>query len=179
MPEVQLQPPSEDPPLVAAMRAYWSAKRGARALPRRKDILPAEIKEWLPSVLLADVIDGGADFRYRLVGLRLHQFFPTVPTGKLMSEALAPFGAETVRKTLETYRSVLTLGEPLRIRGDGAWYGQEPKFFDAILTPLSEDGDTVNMIFGAFDFMWNLAELKLSDEASDEHAWRAAMASVK
>jgi hypothetical protein len=179
LPKVELQPPSDDPPLVAAMRAYWTAKRGTRALPRRQDILPAEIKEWLPSVLLADVIDNGADFRYRLVGLRLHQFFPAVPTGKLMTEALAPFGTETVQKTLETYRSVLASREPLRIKGDGAWYGQEPKFFEAILTPLSEDGETVNMIFGAFDFMWDLAKLKLPDDKSDEQAWNAAMTAVK
>jgi hypothetical protein len=179
LPKVEYQPPSDEPPLVAAMRAYWTRKRGERALPRRQDIVPAEIKEWLPSVLLVDAIEGGADFRYRLVGLRLHQFFPTVPTGKLMTEALTPFGKDTIEITLKTYRSVMTLREPLRIKGDGAWYGQEPKYFEAILTPLSDDGVNVNMIFGAFDFMWDLAGLKLPEESLDERAWNAAMAPLR
>jgi hypothetical protein len=179
LPKVELQPSSKEPPLVAGMRGYWTRKRGARPMPRRQDIIPSEIKEWLPFVLLVEVIGGGTDFRYRLVGTQLHKYFQGVPTGKLMSEALAPFGEETVRRTLETYRSVLTLGEPLRIKGDGELYGQKPKYFEAILTPLSDDGVTVNMIFGAFDFLWDLAELKANAQPVDEVQWSTAVSVLR
>lgn len=177
MPTLELQPQSKEPPLIADVHNYWKHKRGTRPFPRRQDIVPAEIKKWLPYILLADVIDGGADFRYRLVGSRLHSFFPAVPTGKVMSEALAPFGEDTVRKTLDTYGAVLTLGEPLRVKGDGAWYDQPPKYFEAILTPLSDDGITVNMIFGAFDFMWNFADM--NDEPVDEVIWETAVEALR
>jgi hypothetical protein len=175
MPVVVLQPESKEPDLLASVRAYWTRQRGSRPLPRRKDIAPSDIKKWLPQVLLVDVINGGADFRYRLVGGHLVRFFGSEPSGKLMSDALAPFGDETVQKTLELYRAALTLGEPLRIRGDGEWYGRSAQHFDAILTPLSDDGVTVNMIFGAFDFMWNFDLAESPAKSDDDETWDAAV----
>jgi hypothetical protein len=179
LPYVELQPQSVEPLLLAGVRAYWTRKRDTRAQPRRQDIVPTEIKEWLPFVLLADVIDGGADFRYRLVGTRLQHFFSSAPTGNLMSGVLAPFGEETVQKTLETYRSVVTLGEPLRIKGDGAWYGQQRKQFEAILTPLSDDGGAINMIFGAFDFLWNFPDSIAPAKADDDQTLKAAASALR
>jgi hypothetical protein len=175
LPGLELQPQSKPPQLIAAVCAYWERKRGTAAWPRRQDILPAEIKQWLPRVLLVEAIDGGADFRYRLAGSQLREFFPVEPSGKIMSEVLAPFGKATVRKTLETYRSVLSMREPLRIKGDGAWYEQSLKYFEAVLAPLSEDGVTVNMIFGAFDFLWARVEAATREPAGDD-AWNTALA---
>ena len=85
--------------------------------------------------------------------------------------ALAPFGAETVAATLEIYRAAMAKGEPLRIRGDGAWFGQDPKYFDAILAPLSDDGEAVNMLFGAFIFKWSFADVQREDPDAGERAW--------
>ena len=179
MPDIQLQPQSPEPALVSAVRIYWESKRGARAQPRRQDIVPAEIKPWLPYVLLAETIGGGSDFRYRLVGGELHRYFPSVPTGKLMSEVLAPFGEETVKKTIETYQSVLALGAPLRIKGDGAWYGQPPKYFEAILTPLACDDGTPGMVFGAFDFQWNFPAANVPAPHIDDQTWDAALSALR
>jgi len=175
LPKLELQPQSKAPPLIAAVCDYWKRKRGAAAWPRRQDIVPAEIKQWLPRVLLVEAIDRGADFRYRLVGSRLGEFFPAEPSGKIMSEVLAPFGVVTTQKTLETYRSVLSMREPLRVKGDGAWYEQSLKYFEAVLAPLSEDGVTVNMIFGAFDFMWVRVDAGARETVDDE-AWNTARA---
>jgi hypothetical protein len=82
-------------------------------------------------LLLADVIDGGGDFRYRLVGTELRQFFRAEPSAKRMSEALAPFGAETVEATLISYRAVVERRAPMRLTGA-----------------------SVNMILGTF-FVWD------------------------
>jgi len=153
--KVDFNPGIPEPPLLAALSRYWSAKRGDRPMPGRFDIVPGEIRYQLTHVLLADVVEGGADFRYRLVGSGLHRSFPQVPTGKLMSEALAPFGEATVTGTIAAYRQVVTSRTPSRLRGAGALYGQDPKYFDAILLPLSDDGETVNMIFGGFFFDWD------------------------
>jgi len=111
----------------------------------------------LPHILLADVVDGGKDFRYRLVGVRLSQFFLSNPTGKLMTEALAPFGNETVRATVASYREVVERRAPVRLTGSGSIYGQDPKHFDAFLAPLSQADAEVNMILGTFVFLWDFA----------------------
>jgi hypothetical protein len=167
--KVDRNPEVAEPQLLAALRAYWARKRDGREMPRREDIVPGEIKYQLTHVLLADVIDGGRDFRYRLVGSGLHRSFTAVPTGRLMSEALAPFGEDTVHGTIAAYRQVVLSRAPLRLRGAGALYGQDPKYFDALLMPLSDDGTSVNMIFGAFFFDWDRENVYR--QAEDEAHW--------
>ena len=180
MPEVEIEPHSDDPALIAALRAYWIRKRGSRAYPSRRDIVPSEIREWLPFVLLVDVVERGADFRYRLVGTHLNQFFPMPPAGKLMSKVLAPFGENTINRTIAAYRHVTTTGAPLRVKGDGALYGQPPKYFEALLTPLCDDGVRVNMIFGGFDFQWNFLPMPgTAPNAPDERAWARALGEAR
>ncbi|HEX3944115.1 MAG TPA: PAS domain-containing protein [Rhizomicrobium sp.] len=137
------------------LRDYWLNRRGSRSMPSRNDISPAQLKAQLPYLLLADVIDGGVDFRYRLVGTELRQFFRAEPSAKCMSEALMPFGAETVEATLVSYRAVVERRAPMRLTGAGSWYGQEFKLFDALLAPLSDDDVSVNMILGTFVFVWD------------------------
>lgn len=152
---VEIDPDREEPGLLTFVRKYWERQRGARAMPGRMDIIPSDMKIHLPHVLLADVIEGGRDFRYRLVGSQLHRYFAGNPTGRLMSETLAGFGKQTVERTISTYAAVAARRAPMRIRGAGALYAQGPKLFDAMLTPLSDDGVSANMIFGAFIFAWD------------------------
>jgi hypothetical protein len=47
--------------------AYWDGKRAGRAMPRRSDIDPLEIKNLLPLILIVERV-GLRAFRYRLVG---------------------------------------------------------------------------------------------------------------
>ena len=124
-------------------------------MPSQKDIAPADLKAHLPKILMADVVDGGTDFRYRLMGTDLTPFFSSDPTGKRMSAALAPFGQDTVRRTLASYRDVARARAPVRITGSGSIYGQTPKRFDAWLAPLSHDDATVNTVLGTFVFLWD------------------------
>ena len=152
---IEIDPSSEEPSLLSGVREYWTAQRGGRDMPGRRDINPAELKPHLPYVLLVDVFDGGADFRYRLVGSRLHPYFSGNPTGRSMREVLAPFGHDTVERTIAVYTDVVKRRAPMRIRGPGALFSQNAKQFDALLAPLSDNGADVNMIFGTFLFEWN------------------------
>jgi len=152
---VEYDPDDGEPRLLGFVRHYWENRCREGGMPRRQDIAPADMRKHLRHILLADVIDGGQDFRYRLVGSELQRYFAGNPTGRLMSDALAPFGPETVSRTITTYRSVVQRKKPMRIRGSGALYNQDAKTFDALLTPLSDDGDAANMIFGTFLFEWD------------------------
>lgn len=125
-------------------------------MPARADIAPSDLKSQLPHILLADVIENGRDFRYRLVGVQLAKFFHANPTGLLISEAIASFGKETLQATLVSYRRVVERKSPVRLTGVGSVFGQDPKHFDAFLAPLSNDGTNVNMILGTFAFLWDL-----------------------
>jgi len=177
--DVEYDPEIEDPPLLAFVRGYWQKHRGAAEMPRRQDIAPSAMKAHLPHILLADVVRGGEDFRYRLVGSELQRYFQGNPTGRLMSEALAPFGAQTAMRTIQTYATVVTRRAPLRIRGTGALYAKKAMQFDALIAPLSDDGATVNMVLGTFLFEWDflaanpLAGMVEPDEAAFARALHA------
>jgi hypothetical protein len=173
---VEFDPNVPEPAILTFIREYWEAQRGAATMPRRQDVAPADMKAYLPNILLADVVRGGEDFRYRVVGSHLQRYFQGNPTGLMMSAALAAFGQETVSRTLAVYRMVLVNRRPVRIRGPGALYSQHAKLFDALLTPLSDDGVEVNMILGSFVFEWEFSVASLGvpivepDERSLERA---------
>jgi hypothetical protein len=154
-PRLEIDRASDWPAVLSFVRDYWHAIRASRPLPARADISPTQLKLQLPHILLADVVDEGADFRYRVVGTQLRPYFGTEPSTKLMSEALAPFGNETRAATIQAYRSVVKRCAPMRLTGSGAWYNRSSMLFDAYLAPLSDDGCSVNMVLGTFVFDWD------------------------
>lgn len=177
--DVEYDPDIEEPQLLAFVRSYWQTQRGAAEMPRRQDIAPSAMKSRLPHILLADVVNRGEDFRYRLVGSELQRYFKGNPTGRLMSEALVPFGPQTVQHTIDTYAAAVARRAPLRVRGTGALYGQNAKQFDALLAPLSDDKGVANMVLGTFLFEWDfraaspLAGMIEPDEAALARALHA------
>jgi hypothetical protein len=155
LPSIEINPAGAAPRLIEDVRAYWLGKCQDGRMPQRGQIRPAELKPWLPHILLVDAVDGYSDFRYRLVGTAIAQDFRLPPTGRLMSDVISPFGQRSVDETLRIYRRVAETAMPLQLRGSGAWFSQGAKTFDALLAPLSDDGAAVNMIFGAFLFAWD------------------------
>ncbi len=154
--DIEFDPAFREPPMLAFVRDYWHTQRGAAIMPRRRDVAPADMKAYLPNILLTDVVRGGEDFRYRVVGSQLQRYFSGNPTGMLMSDALTAYSApETAARTIEVYRKVIARRTPLRIRGAGSIYSQQAKLFDALLTPLSDDGESANMVLGTFTFEWD------------------------
>jgi len=137
---------------LVVIHSYWQSKRRARRMPPRADIVPSELTLHLPQILLVDVLDGGKNFRYRLLGTRLTPYFPQMATGRTFTEPLAPFGAETVAGTIAVYRSIVNERQAALVKGPGKYYHQDAKTFEAVLMPLSDDDLNVTMVFGAFEF---------------------------
>ena len=79
-----LRPPLTDSRL-GALFAYWDGKRGSRAMPRRSDIDPVEMRQWLGNLLLIDVTVEGK-FVYRLYGTRFVDNFGRDMTGRSVDD---------------------------------------------------------------------------------------------
>lgn len=58
---------------VLALDRYWRRKAIGDRLPSRADIDPAELKAFLPGILLVDVVDDPFDVCYRLCGTEVSQ----------------------------------------------------------------------------------------------------------
>ncbi|HEY0299773.1 MAG TPA: PAS domain-containing protein [Rhizomicrobium sp.] len=110
---------------------YWQRLRGERAMPARSEILPKDIRHCLRYIHIYDVVDGGADFRARLVGTSVFPGLDQDQTGKLVSQHPDPgiqmrFGAllRHVTVTRAPARSVTrrSTGDVLRdMFAEGLW----------------------------------------------------------
>lgn len=137
------------PRLVDAHR-IWRELAGARFAPARKEISPARFKAMLSNLFLAEVFDGGRDFRLALSGDTVARFMGSeYQPGKLLGDvAPSPFQQRSFRffqQVVET-KAPVGLG-PVRTLHD------ERSFFDneAIVLPLSDDGKSVTGLLGVIN----------------------------
>lgn len=71
--------------LVEESLEYWESIRGDRSVPRRSDFDPTDIPRLLTHVVFLEVIDGGADFRFRVIGDAVRSVSFGNHTGQVMS----------------------------------------------------------------------------------------------
>jgi hypothetical protein len=125
------------------IRAYWDTKRRDRFAPRRADLDPADMKELLPRIMLADVyLDGPLDFRYRLSGTGINTILSGEYTGKRPRDLAPPaYGAMihdhycmTVKRRQPLFHVVMLDSFERLVT------------YTRLLLPLSEDGETVTML---------------------------------
>lgn len=131
---------------------YWRSKSIGGALPNRDAIDPTEIIIHLPWLFLADVVEGGADYRYRLVGTSIVSANYRDVTGRSFRELYTDPGK------LEGARLGFDLAcdtrAPIYTAGRAFW---RPDWtydrFEAAFLPLSSDGKTVNIILGEIAYL--------------------------
>ncbi len=137
-------------PEIVDLYDYWVARRGARAMPSRKDVDPVQIPRHLPNLMLVDVLRDPLRFRYRLIGTRVVAASAEDRTGQFFDQVRFFNANPTVAKHYET---VVANAEP--------YYTDEPfhnRQSDStyrvrrLLLPLSSDGVAVDMILVYFHF---------------------------
>ncbi|MBI1775774.1 MAG: PAS domain-containing protein [Proteobacteria bacterium] len=121
------------------------ASRG-KTMPMRGDIDIVELGTYIGELSLLEVIDGGADFRYRVLSEGAAVLLGKDHTGKLLSET--DRDAERRERLTQRYRRVVATRVP--------WYSRTPAipempvlYTARLALPLSEDGEQVSMILMA------------------------------
>lgn len=129
-------------PRLHQVYAYWQQKRGARALPARSDIEPAELRAVLPHLMMVDV-EAGPRFRYRLFGTAVVEAFGSDPTGKYIDEVMV--GAYKAF-LLGLYNDILTSKKP--VYSTSIYGGTRDKMLwtQRLMLPLSSDGTSVDKV---------------------------------
>ncbi len=148
----EVNPARLENPVLGFLKTYWDEKRRDRNMPARADIDPMEMREHLGWLILADVLPGMTDLRFRLVGTRITQYFRRDITGRLLSESYQPYGTPAQKMAMAVYRKVARDQIVLRTFGTAGWLGKDFIEFDQLFVPLSDDGSTVNMVLSAFTF---------------------------
>lgn len=131
-----------------ALLAYWQGKCGADSIPRRDDIVPAEILPYLPNLVIAEPIEDGRDWLYRLVGTEVVWLGGQDPTGKRNSEVLPP---DVATRYSADFRRGAETRKPWFAQGNFAAPGLESMRFEAVGLPiLARDGASVWVLLGVF-----------------------------
>jgi hypothetical protein len=130
----------------------WEAKRGERPLPLRDDFPFEELAPWFGHVLIMDVIDGGRDFRYRMIGTAITEFLDRDYSGRLVSEC--DYGEGDARsRVAETFRQPVIDGRPVFRSGYVVWAADKTwRTYDSVHCPLSRDGGAVELTIGVLYF---------------------------
>jgi len=128
---------------ICAVYHYWDGKRGERRMPSRADIDPIDLKPFLPSIMLVDVVPDERLYVYRLVGTREVRLRGCDPTGGTVA---AHYFGSSAREAMRNYDRVVSSGQPWL--DAGACLSADQRFLDleALFLPLSSDGAEVDKI---------------------------------
>jgi hypothetical protein len=129
--------------VLAELYDYWRAKRGGRFAPSRADIDPVEIPRLLPHLMLVDVVDGGARFRYRLAGTEIESRFGCSMVGRYIDEMMRGRYSDYLH---DLYRELLASRRPLYSESAYASDDSAPLQARRLMLPLSADGSVIDMV---------------------------------
>lgn len=141
--------------LVLRLLAFWDDQRGDREYPSVHDIDPQAIGDDWPHCHVMALAEPLSDSRFQHVG-------PTLLSGDIDGQALTfgQRGEENLLHHATAYIDrVLKKGVPVSIGGE-ADLPIGTVLFRSILMPLSEDGSTIDHVFGG-------ANYRLADQDSD------------
>jgi hypothetical protein len=128
----------------------WDRWRGARAMPSRRDVMPEDLRDLLPSVALMVTAADPADCRYILSGTVVDTMAPRPLKGCTIRESVA-MGDLTALPTITAhYANVIATRQPSLSRGSMAYHDRGYIAFDRMLLPLSDTDGTVDHILCGF-----------------------------
>ena len=134
---------------LAQLLAYWRHLVPA-GLPGRQHVDPILIgPTLLPHVFLADSIDGGERFRWRLIGTHIVNHAGTDDTGQALDDTVTPAMRDTI---IGHYREVVRNRRPICHRSEFVGRDRRVYRYDRLLMPLATNGTAVDMIFGGAVF---------------------------
>ncbi len=139
----------------AHVYAHWVSACGKKAMPNRRDmqpdVIPAELLPELPYIYIAEVMrdELGTWFKFRLVGTSISERLQQDGTGKMLLDLQIGGWEEEWRRNL-----VYTVQMKLPVVDESSITTQTgiKLAVEHVALPLSEDGTTVDRIFGSIDF---------------------------
>ena len=146
-------PADIDEPKLSFFLSYWRTKRGQSTLPLRSSFAPRDVRSNLSWVVVIDALPEYTDFRYRVVGTRVADYFLGDGTGKTVRQAFGGVNSELVEGTLRIYRHTCVERIPIRLSGPATVHKNIyfPKY-DSLYLPYSSDGENADRLLSIFTF---------------------------
>ena len=131
-------------PSVKELSDYWFSLRSEGDFPLVGQFDLIEFPEYAPWIAISDVMDGGADFRFRMVGTKIARVFGGDITGASLSDGNRQHVEERIGLI---YRYVCMLGGPVWGGGRvGNVEGRAGFESAAALLPLANEAGAISQI---------------------------------
>jgi hypothetical protein len=116
---------------------YWRMLRGTRCFPTRDEIKPRDIAGALTNMVLVKVLNGGADFQFRIVGHHASLGYHTVFTNRLFSDVAVELPRAS-QNWGNICRLIVDNGAPIAVRVLSGFDAPEANFAEAeaVFLPL-------------------------------------------
>lgn len=145
-------------PDLKELGAYCERIADGRPLPRREDFRLADVRWMAGRLYMVDVLEGGADYFFRLFGVFWQEILGVDLTGQRLS-GLEVFGfLSSVRPD---YDKVVASRQPLFHPGQLVWPNRRTIHYERLLIPLSRGDGQVSLILGAAQCDMDLNDLSL------------------
>jgi len=126
-----------------ALHKFWQAQCPAGGLPLATDMEPADLKRWLPNLLIMHV-DGGRRFSYSYYGRQLALAFGESRVGQTLDDL--PVGVRDI--LLDEYDQVCRQRKPLH-RVYTASFDGRVQTWERMVFPLTQDGRGIDKLLVA------------------------------
>ena len=129
----------------------WQNLTDGRVAPKREEITLGQVRRLTAWMWVIDVVDSGADFRFRLAGDRIVQFLGRRHADARLSEFPNNAFFMRMKHTLShcvEHKLPVAVGP---VRSD--YEGKEHWDVEFVMLPLSEDGETVTSLMGIME-LW-------------------------
>jgi hypothetical protein len=142
-------------PRICAFHELWLSKcqpdscGELNRLPSRSDFSFAELRPYMGDLVLVDVLDGGEDFKYRLVGVNITTFRGHDVTNTLMSAGVFSDAA----RVMDRFKKVIDTRAPYYQVNKTSWHVEHYwATYEIIRVPLAADGAVIDKIMAFLVF---------------------------
>lgn len=141
--------------------SYWTELCAGASMPERGafDILEAP-RALLGHLILLDVLEGGQDFRYRVVGTEIVEEIGREFTGETVLEYHARHES---REVVDGYGDVVRTGMPHLYDGSLYDLGRDYVTYERLAVPIKGEGGGIAFILACFQFERKAFHSKLSN----------------
>lgn len=134
---------------LAALYQYWEEKKGSGKILRRDHFDPVDVPDLLSHLILLDVVDGGKNFHYRLVGTHIVTAIGRDFTGETVIQFHK--GHEDI-SVIDGYFAVLEAGEPQLENRSLQNIGRDYITYERLLLPMSRSNGPTDSVLAGFQF---------------------------
>lgn len=129
---------------------HWESLCNGGAVAKRSDFDIVEAPLALVGhLILLDVLDGGQDFRYRVVGTKIAEEIGRDFTGETVLEYHARHES---REVIDGYAEIVKTGQPHLYHGSLYDLGRAYMTYERLAVPLMGPGGDIDFILACFQF---------------------------